>query len=409
MSDPKQSGSDETSVKPNRFRNTLLWVVATITSAALGALVSSYFERANPTAAITDIGISSKHNERFGKNQVVKIPTGDAVFHHMEESLWTRSAEATTMKLEEVVTLLSENKSTVDELLKSIDAFRLALPELKRLLSAPPGAIAAEMFFDKWQRSHNFIVSAIDGRLRFGEFVGPPAKDYGSQKPYLILTTETMTIEGMQRPVYQVTKRGGKFSSLHHAAKQSQDVAMLTIAKALVFFDQKALQTYLDAVVDETQTYALHEQMQKEIDEYMKGYSRWTVSLLISNTGSHTISFSPTATLYINTRGTSVGSKFTIVDLESRGEDGEPEPVTIAGGESKLITYGSQKLVNADDHWKQLLNLFDSLSRECFVILHPQADLWHKASDLVSPTKVFGPAAGISRLTDKEIELRFKQ
>jgi hypothetical protein len=83
-----------------------------------------------------------------------------------------------------------------------------------------------------------------------------------------------------------------------------QEVDARLVATALAFFDQELLRRYVDIVAEELQSYPLYEEMKKEVISHLKGYSRWSVSILVSNSGNHPLSFSPTASLYVNTRGT---------------------------------------------------------------------------------------------------------
>lgn len=385
-----------------------LWLVTTVSSAVLGAVAVSYVEQARPNVVIADVSTSTAFNDRFGKHQVVTVPLSDPLFEHLQQSHWVRDIRDQTAELDTVVGVLTEDKFTLDDLLQSLDNFRLALPDLKTLLSLPATQATAEAFFDKWERLDSLIYASIDGEARRGEVTAAPDRDYGDKRPYLLLgqrTFETKSDTSVQ--VFAVQKKGGVYVSAMVPERREQLLIAKQIAYALAYFDQEVIEKYLDVVSREEDAYSLDEQMRDEISQYLSGYSRWSVSVLIENAGARPISFSPNATMYVNTKNTSVGDRFVVVNLESRKENGDLEPVTVAGGETKVITFVSRDLVLHDPRWKLLLDLFASKSRECFVVLHPESELWTRSPDVPSSVRIFGPSSGGRQLSEDEIAARF--
>jgi hypothetical protein len=382
-----------------------LGLCATIISGVAGAVISSYFERASPAILLSDVTISSNYNKRFDEDQIVKVPLSDALFGHLAESNWMRSIREPSLKLKDITERLDLNANRVDLFLKDAAAFREAMPRLKTLLAAPaPSLVTAEAFFDQWEKVDDFVLGAIEGQIIQGKFSNLDKRNYASKAAYLQFR-ETM---GDGVPNFTISKRGSKFISVIAFKRASSDDGR-AIAEALIHFDQEMLGKYLDTVASELLQYALHEGIQREVTEYKKAYSRWIVSTLISNYGHRPVSFSPSGSVYVNSRGTSLGNDYTVIDIENRNQNGERDPITVEGGQSKIIAFASPSLVLADEKWRQLIGLFESASRGCFIVLHPQSDIWSQSDDLKSSVRVFGPSKSGQRLTDQEIKMHFGQ
>jgi hypothetical protein len=133
--------------------------------------------------------------------------------------------------------------------------------------------------------------------------------------------------------------------------------------------------------------------------------SRWTASVLVSNSGDHTLSFSPSATLYINSAEVNGLSDNEIWDLETRTDAGEPEPFVIKGGESKLIFFVSSDLVGRDPQSSE--QLIKTGASKCFVVLHPLANPWSHGADVETPLSAFGLSPKGAQLSQEQLAAHF--
>jgi hypothetical protein len=388
------------------LRNAFVWLLTTAGAVIIGAIGTSYFERSSPISSITEISISSQFNDRFGKKQAVKVPRNESLFRHLEESEWLTEPDPRTT-LSELIKTLETDKEITHTVLEQFEAFRAAEKDLKLLLSSPASQRSAEMLFDKWQPVDWLIYMAIFPAIDKGELVMPTGRDHRNKPRYLVLNESDSGNPGIK--THYVSKRGNAVVSAITAPRQEREADARAIAEALAFFDQDTLGQYVMLVDKQLQSFSLHEVIKKELPETLRSYSRWSVATLISNSGSHSASFSSTATLYIDTQGTKLGPGYTRIDLESRLENEQPEPVVVEGNKSRLVHYISRKIVRGGDSWQDLLSSFDESSLKCFIVLHPQSDFWRKTANLTSSVRAFGPTTAEQVLPDKEIEAHFRQ
>ncbi|HWB51129.1 MAG TPA: hypothetical protein VG651_18605 [Stellaceae bacterium] len=389
----------------------VLWFLTTIGAAVLGTFAGSYIDRPSPGAAITGIEISQKYNEQFGKNQIVEVPLNSNLYRHLNQSMWTPPFHEQSADLSDLMKTLTQNHDQINRLVRDLNNFEKILPELRNLLYASANTVVAETFFDKWEPLDGLIDAAIMGDTIRGTFTRPAIKNHDGQTSYLLIRETPGRASATDEAVtlYLVSKRGGTSSSYAVPRYKQNEEDAHALSVALAYFDQDNLNKYVDAVAAELQSRSLYEEMLKELATYLRGYSRWSVSVLVSNAGSHAISFSPYASLYINTAGTSMGNGYTVINLVSMNENGQLDATVLDGGESKMVRFVSEKIVSSDDNWQPLLALYDTSSRGSFVVLHPESNFWNRSSNLSSALAAFGPANAGQRLSDKEIADHFKQ
>ena len=389
------------------LRNAFVWLLTTAGGVVIGAVGTSYFERSSPVASIAEISITSQFNDRFGKKQTVKVPRDDPLFAHLDASDWLNAPEHNTT-LDSLVTLLEDAKEQTNIILQQLDSFKTSEKDLRSLLSSPPSKSNAENFLDKWQLADLFIETSIFIGFNNGELPRQNTRDRKKKQQYLMMYPGDVDAQGVR--TYNVLKPAGRLIYPIKALQHEQNDDAQAIAEALSSFDQNILTEYIDIAAKQLQSsFYLHEQIKKEVPQTLKSYSRWSVATLVSNSGIHAVSFSPTATLYIDTSGTTGIPGYTKIDLESRLTDEQPEPVEVEGSKSRLVHYVSKGIVRSTNNWQALLALFDDNSRRCFIVLHPQSDFWRKSSQLSSSVREFGPTKGEQGLTDMEIETHFRR
>ena len=384
--------------------------------------MTSYVERPALSTTITDVNISPKYNGRFDANATVHISLGDSLFQHLSQIPWVKEIAESDIRISDLIDNLVSDQDTIAQTLKNMDNLKTALPELMALLSGPRNAVAAEAFFDKWQPVNSFIYKSVIDKLNGGEFTTSEGKDYDNQQKYFLLHAKPLTLDELDDndaftvnnfieppKSYTISKRGGLHSSTMIPHDTQEGHVARDLAKALTYFDQTTLLQYLNVGKTQLADYQLYQELNKEITQYLRGYSRWSVTVLVANSGSHPISISPTAALYINSGGTYGFKGYTLLGLQSRAANGDLQPVTLEGGSTQVVEFVSTETVSSNTHWSELLSLFDSGARGCFLVVHPQSDFWNKGSDFTSPVRTFGSAKGTQRLTDKEIADHFAQ
>jgi len=115
------------------------------------------------------------------------------------------------------------------------------------------------------------------------------------------------------------------------------------------------------------------------------------------------MSFSPTATLYIDTKGTKYGVNYANIPLEHRSELGELEPISLPGGDTRLVRFISPKLVIDTDNWEILLNIFENSSRKSFVEAFPNEPTWFSGKRVASNPRQFSPTTQPQILSTKKL------
>ena len=203
--------------------------------------------------------------------------------------------------------------------------------------------------------------------------------------------------------IYSVTKIGGRYKSRFDLRSNLDENEIVTpreekcaenVMAALADFDKEKLNAILDLTDQEAKNIELHKKIQSEIDEYIKGYSFWKVSMLMVNQGKNPISFSPNATLYIDTSGTPInGGNNIVIDLKSIKNNGDDDSITIAGGGSRSVNFVSSEPVKKYEDWKNIIKIFEQSARNCSVALYPQTGDWQNNKLMFSPIRSFGPPA----------------
>src|SRR5262249_9479540 len=126
LEDQGLDASDSRTIALKRLRslrNAFLLILSYVATAAITALVTSYVNRASPSASITEIDISHDFNEseRFGKKKI-KVPRDDKFFEHLFQSEWLLPSQSIPqppghITLKDMVDILVEDQETIDNLL----------------------------------------------------------------------------------------------------------------------------------------------------------------------------------------------------------------------------------------------------------------------------------------------------
>jgi hypothetical protein len=212
--------------------------------------------------------------------------------------------------------------------------------------------------------------------------------------------------------IYSVTKVGGRYKSRFDVRSNLDENEIVTpheeecaehVMGALADFDKDKLNAILEITDQEAKSFELHKKIQSDLEKYIKGYSWWNVTMLISNKGKNPISFSPNATLYVDMSGTAInGGSNLAVSLKAMSKDGgDGDAITVPGGESRSVNFVSSDLVKDYGDWKGVIDAFGQSSRNAIVLLYPQTGDWQQDSPLFSPIKSFGPPA---KATPKEAQ-----
>lgn len=385
-----------------------LWFISTIAAAAIGVLVTRYLERPGPSVLIADIAISTQYDDRFPDRKTVTVPLKDPLFQAFAQNMWVRSFRSSTEALTDVQKKLDHNESRLESILQQLAVLRDELPEMRRNLEAPPTEAVAKAFFEQWEPLDDLLCDAILGDIMRGTFKPDKARNYQNAPSYF-LVDYPVNDEGQK--LTRVSEIGSKQATFCEGSKYADDtqaVANEVIPLALAHFDQPVLRRLLEDAAQEATKYDSYQQIKRDVSTYIQGYSRWAVALLITNSGGQAVSFGPDATLFVDTKDYSGFPDFVPMNVQSRSDKGDLQPVTVAAGESKLVTFVSKDLVIDDPNWRALLDIFHNHARRAFVVVHPEADVWANKPNVFSPVRPFGAASSGASIDQDTVATIFK-
>jgi hypothetical protein len=377
------------------------WILTTIGSAALGFWATSFLDRARPEVTITDIRTTAAYDKTLPDGILSPALLKDPFFEELVEDAWMTDVDPRRDSADRIAKTLDSNVSDAKELVEEMTAFRAIYPELLALTEASDTKANAELFFEKWRTLDSYIYAAIKGDIRRGTFIPPALADYDGSTRYLLIDSRRDKEDGQ---IIAVHKVGGMFGS---SLDNNNKPELNEISMALAYFDRIALRKYIDDVKQDAERVREIEKILGELPLFIDGFSRLAVNVLITNSGEKATSFSPEATMYVNSDASYgyVGNQ--AIGLGVYSEKGELQPVTVKGGETKLVTFISKELVVNLPRWKELLGLFGSSSRNCFIALKSEGDPWQPDAVLTSQIRQFGPVTGKDALTENDVRRRF--
>jgi hypothetical protein len=444
------------------------WGAGTIVGILATLLITSYAERARPSAEITQIKINASDNDLAKANlkRIVSVPLTEGLFSELAESAWTEAFRDPSDILEKVISKLGRDREYVEGYLRHAQSYILLKKEMTLLLNGERSPKAAENFFDDWQQVDGFIYGSVRSQMRYGspalQTLGcqldpseshlrkltyhndPVAQYFSGLIPGIrsVLQTHREAFDDVQlgagvrgqrgttfgasegspsdEHIYSVTKIGGRYKSRFDIGSNLDENEIVTkreeqcaesVMAALADFDKERLNAILDLTDLEARNIELHKKIQADLDKYIKGYSVWNTSVLLSNKGKDALSFSPNATLYVNMSGTTINNGNDLaISLRATNRDGGSDTVTISGGESRLVDFISSDLVkDYPEDWQKVIELFEQSTRNCVVVLHPQTGDWQQDKLIFSPITIFGPPAKASSSEAQIVRTHFHQ
>jgi hypothetical protein len=440
------------------------WGAGTLVGVLLTLVVTSYLERPRPSVEIAQISTTSADADAGLENpsfkRIVSVPLSDDLFTELAQSVWTESFRDPSDALPKIISRLNTNKGYVEAYLRHAQDYLRLRREMTLLLNGERSARAAENFFDDWQQVDGFIYGAVRSQMRYGSTALRQIKcDEDSPKSHLrklmylpdaqyfvkvingirtVLARPAASSDqswGMghnaddaiqpngnaqsteDQHIYSVAKLGGKYNSRFDPRANLDENDVVTpreeqcaenVMDALAEFDKDKLNAILDVTDQEAKGVELHKKIRSDLEKYIKGYSFWNVSVLISNKGKDPISFSPNATLHVDLSGTPINAgNNLVIDLKNMNKVGDSEAVTVLGGETRAISFISADLVKDHQDWNRVIDLFEQSSRKCFIVLYPQTGDWQRDKRMFSAVQTFGPPPKASPTEAQEVNARF--
>jgi hypothetical protein len=348
------------------------------------------------------------YNELVQKDGIVALPVSDPYFQEIQENVWMQrvGAPGARVAVKDAIEILKTNEQDADLLIQHMKDFRAIYPQMAALLDGQPSLTNAKAFFNLWIPLDDYIYGAIEGEMKRGTFSAPALGDYSGQEQMLLLDI----VRDKNGNYVAVYERGGLYSSTFAIEQPALDKdQLLEIAKSLEYFDRVNLRKYMDIVKKDADKYSNIVHISEETPVYLEGYFRWVVNVLISNSGQNPMSFSPEAVLYVNSEDAQGFAENVAVDLEVRNQKGELEPITVSGGDTKLVTLVSHDLVSAYPKWRDLESLFRSSSRNCFIAMQPEGNPWLINTAAFSQIRAFGIPTSAHTLSPTDVRTRFQR
>ena len=354
-------------------RSIVQWVGATLAAGFLGAFVNSVSSTATPEVVVSHMAPTRNHNDRFSPEPTVSLDPNDTTISGYHDSDWLTPIREPESPLSEVLEVVEANKSRVDRHLRSLERYTEAKIQLEQYLD---GDGNPDAFFDVWEVNDSFISASVRGEFHRGQFDLPDDMPE-CREPAFLVTERSVSpndIAGLfgqlqTRRVLTVSKFGGKFVSYLEPERDSDEELSEYFAKALACFDKESLRAMIEVAEKELQGRALHEQVQRGTETLLGSLSRWSVSVVVSNSGGRPVSVVPMAELIVDTRNTTINKPSVNIPLQHRDEDGNLTPIVVGPGEAKTVLFVSDQLVRDYRQWEPLYDMYQNRSRESHVIV----------------------------------------
>lgn len=376
------------------------WASVTLGAGFLGAFANSVSLTATPEVVISHVAPSRTHHDRFLPDPTVSIDPDDDTIRGYYDSDWLRAIREPVSSLSDLVDDVEGNKSRLEIHIRSLQRYESSRRQLEQNLR---GNGSPDDFFDLWETNDTFISAAVRGEFRRGEFALPdelPACD----EPVFRITERTvpplgitdLLATGRPRRLFVVSKIGGKFPSFLVPEREGDERLSEYFAKALACFDRDQLRAMIDVAGKQLQARILHEQIQEGTERLLGSLSRWSVSIVLSNSAGRSVSVVPRAELLIDTENTALDVPSVSIPLQHRDEDGNLAPVVVGPSEAKTVLFVSERLVRDDEQWDLLYEMYQNRSRECSVIVDLLPRRAFSSERIETPPHPFGEG-GASR------------
>lgn len=329
-----------------------IWTISTLGAAILGGTITLVYSSARPTFELVDIRPSLSVNEHFVTDKT-EVPVSPDFRRLLEKTDWVSLLQFREQSIN--YSAFIEGLNNTEERMKR---YRRAAPNfsndyknLKDILDKEKTTDEDKNnFYDLWERNDAFIYAAIRGKFRRGTFQ-LPQKDYEGE-PFFRLIEETVRSETSGSvSVWLVSKKGARFNT-SLAPRTRRDLPFQKrVSTALAHFDVDALTRMLDVAMSEADedNAEAAEDILNGIDLARTRFSRWAVTMAVSNAGSQPLSVLPFAELVVKTQGLVDGQtkmeKDTTIPLEIRDDSGEPTALQIQGGSATLVTFASTNFI----------------------------------------------------------------
>ena len=393
------------------LRRIAIWTSSTLVAAILGGVVTLVYSSARPTIKIVDVRPSLSANERFvtDKTEIVAPPD---FLELLEETSWTSLQELRpgSIKYESFIEGLNDNEERMKRHRRSIQSFLDDRPRLQAILDMNETSDDDKNeFYDLWERNDGFIYGSIRGEFHRGNIL-LPQKTYEGEPFFQLSQEETLIGElggllgsQIESPtVWVVLKKGGRFaSSLSPHPRKPKDLDFQKqVAYALAYFDTEILKKILNTAEADAKDIDIAGNILEEIEKIRTRFSRWGVTVSISNAGSQSLAILPFAQLIVETQGL-VHEETTVdrdmaIPLELRDDSGEPATIQVQGGSATLVTFVSTDFIAEDEGSNILLRTYDLGARDCRVRLFTAGGSFLTRSTIVTKKKNFAPT--LSRL-----------
>ena len=336
------------------------WAGVTLGAGFLGAFVNSVLLTATPEVVISHVAPSRTHHDRFLPYPTVSIEPNDNTIKGYYDSDWLQPIREPESPLSDVIEIVESNKSRLERHIRALQRYENSKRQLEQNLKANGNP---NEFFDIWEINDSFISASVRGEFHRGEFALPDAFPACDEHVF------RMTESTQPQRLYMVSKVGGKFASYLVPEREGDLRLAEYFAKSLACFDQDQLRAMIRVAGEQLQGRIRHEQILKGTDTLLGSLSRWSASIVVSNSGGRSVSIVPRAELVIDTKNTKLDMPSVSIPLQHRDEDGNLAPVVLGPSEAKIVLFVSERLIRDDEKWKLLYDMYQNRSRECYVIV----------------------------------------
>ncbi len=369
------------------LKKVVIWILATVSAAVIGALLNSAWDSAHPHISIIQVTPSLDANTRFdmSKNEV---PVPDKLRSIAVKTYWSNIdyLRGQLVSYDQLIKVLDDNEQRMKQLKRSVQAYQTDRKEMTTTLRLDQNASDDDIshFYDLWERNSGFVYGLLRGEFHRKR-----------------LQIETFEYNGIPRiPVWQddkdnwiVTKPGGRFNCSLYYERYGDRELQKEMAHALAYFNTERLTKYLKIVDSVKEEDIVAEELLREIESVRDNVSRLTATISLSNSGKNPISFLPYAEITIETNGlvadgNTINNDTTFL-LEHRDKNKQITPILLSGGSSVLADFSTNDIVMNLNRSDLLLSVYKLGAKNCKVKLFAAGDGWFNKSTYESSWKRF--------------------
>lgn len=369
------------------LKKVVIWILATVSAAVIGALLNSAWDSAHPDVSIIQVIPSLDANARFDMSKD-EVPIPDKLRSIAVKTYWSNInyLRGQLVSYDQLVATLDDNEQRMKQLKRTFQAYQTDRKEMTTVLRLGQNASDDDIlhFYDLWERNNAFVYGLLRGEFHRKRLQIEPFEYNGRPR---------LPIWQNEDDDWFITKPGGRYSCSLFCTKHGDRELQKEMAHALAYFNTERLTKYLKVVDSIKEEDVVAGELLQEIESVRKNVSRLTATISLSNSGKNPISFLAYAEITIETNGlvadgNTINNDTTFL-LEHRDKNKQLTPILLSGGSSVLADFSTHDIVMNLNRSDLLLSVYKLGAKNCKVKLFAAGGGWFNRSTYESSWKKF--------------------